>query len=326
MKNKRKKLDERVKKSAVNNQWMRNVLKSMGYTSVDLVRDLLPSTGNFVIDNKDNMMNLAQGIRSNMSPRRLINNQFKNLPQVKAMDEFMKNMKDDLRTGNFNNVDREMEFDDSGIDFGFGSFDDDMFGGTLEFVEEDEGDNGGGESPTFIDTMPLARAINSSTEATVGAIVTAANQQMAFDNEKMIFDTRAYNAMLSGMNDINDNLATLVKFNAESTAKYHAASMQFYEEALELIKSRDKKQEDMEIKDSINDLFDSRGNIRIQDYLGHVKGNIGKMKDESLELSMMFDNILDPANIALMAKNPIGYLTKLSFGKIVPAMTRASLK
>ena len=326
MKNKRKKLDERVKKSAVNNQWMRNVLKSMGYTSVDLVRDLLPSTGNFVIDNKDNMMNLAQGIRSNTSPRRLINNQFKNLPQVKAMDEFMKNMKDDLITGNFNNVDREMEFDDSGMDFGFGSFDDDMFGGTLEFVEEDEGDNGGGESPTFIDTMPLARAINSSTEATVGAIVTAANQQMALDNEKMIFDTRAYNAMLSGMNDINDNLATLVKFNAESTAKYHAASMQFYEEALELIKSRDKKQEDMEIKDSINDLFDSRGNIRIQDYLGHVKGNIGKMKDESLELSMVFDNILDPANIALMAKNPIGYLTKLSFGKIVPAMTRASLK
>ena len=97
MKNKRKKLDERVKKSAVNNQWMRNVLKSMGYTSVDLVRDLLPSTGNFVIDNRDNMMNLAQGIRSNMSPRRLINNQFKNLPQVKAMDEFMKNMKEDLR-------------------------------------------------------------------------------------------------------------------------------------------------------------------------------------------------------------------------------------
>ena len=116
MKNKRKKLDERVKKSAVNNQWMRNVLKSMGYPSVDLVRDLLPSTGNFVIDNKDNMMNLAQGIRSNTSPRRLINNQFKNLPQVKAMDEFMKNMKDDLRTGNFNNVDNSFDIQDREVE------------------------------------------------------------------------------------------------------------------------------------------------------------------------------------------------------------------
>ena len=31
-------------------------------------------------------------------------------------------------------------------------------------------------------------------------------------------------------NAINDNLATLVRFNAESTAKYHAASLKFYEE------------------------------------------------------------------------------------------------
>ena len=334
MKNKRKKLDERVKKSAVNNQWMRNVLKSMGYTSVDLVRDLLPSTGNFVIDNRDNMVNLASGIRSNMSPRRLINNQFKNLPQVKAMDEIMKNMKDDLRTGNFNNVDREMQFDDSGMDFGFGSFDDDdMFGGSLQFFDEEDGsgvefsdDNGGNQPTTVIDTMPLARAINSSTQATVGAIVTAANQQMAVDNEKLIFDTRAYNAILSGMNDINDNLATLVKFNAESTAKYHAASMEFYEQALELLKSSEKKQEELEIENSINDLYDSRGNVRLKDYLGHVKGNIGKLKDESLELSMIFDNVLDPANLSLIAKNPIGFLTKMSFNKIVPAVTRASLK
>ena len=330
MKNKRKKLDERVKKSAVNNQWMRNVLKSMGYTSVDLVRDLLPSTGNFVIDNRDNMVNLANGIRANVSPRRLINNQFKNLPQVKAMDEIMKNIKDDLRSGNFNNVDREMEFDDSGMDFGFGSFDDDdLFGGSVQFFDEDEdgnSDNNDGQPTTFIDTMPLARAINSSTQATVGAIVTAANQQMALDNEKMIFDTRAYNAMLSGMNDINDNLATLVKFNAESTAKYHAASMEFYEQALELLKSNEKKQEELEIENSINDLYDSRGNVRLKDYLSHVKGNMGKMKDESLELSMIFDNVLDPANLSLIAKNPIGFLTKMSFNKIVPAITRASLK
>ena len=169
-----------------------------------------------------------------------MNAQFKNIPGLKTVDEVFKNIKEDIKSGNLNNKDRENSFGNFGdSDFDFG-FDSDMFGGddVVEFLDDESPVN---QPPTIIDTMPLARAINSSTEATVTTMMAVADQQMAIETEKLLFNHRSSNAMLEGLTTINDNLATLVKFNSESTTQYHAASMKFYEEMTKMMEKTIKK-------------------------------------------------------------------------------------
>ena len=116
------------------------------------------------------------------------------------------------------------------MDFNFGVFDE---SDKLDFIDENENENEDdkqNQPVNVIDTLPLAKMINAGTEATVSTIVDVADQQMAIESEKLMFDHKSTKAVLGGLNAINDNLATLVKFNAESTAKFHAASLKFYEE------------------------------------------------------------------------------------------------
>ena len=321
MAKKKIKVDKRVKKMANNSTWTRNMLKSMGFTAIDLVKDLMPNTAEFANSNTQ-VNDIIKDVRRNITNRKVMNAQFKNIPGLKTVEDTFKNIKEDLKSGNFNNKDRENSFGgfgDSDFDFGFN---DDMFSddGGVEFLD-DEPSN---QPPTIIDTMPLAKAINNSTEASVNTMIAVADQQMAIETEKLLFSHRSSTAMLEGMTAINDNLATLVKFNSDSTAKYHAASMKFYEEMTSMMEKNNKKDDDFNW-DSVNDVFDSSGNIKISEYIGRIKSNMKDKKDESM-WGFFLDTLTNPMMIEGMVKNPIGAVTRVLIPGLVNSTIKTSLK
>ena len=234
------KLDNRVKKMANTSNYARNVLKSMGFTAVDIVKDLMPNTSEFINNNSD-VTGLIRDVRSNITKRKTMGMQFNNIPALKEVETAFKNIKEDIKSGNFNNVDRENNSNPFGddMDFGFGDMFSDDDGG-VEFLDDEPSSMS--NPPTIIDTMPLAKMIGASTEATVNTLIAVADQNMAIETEKILFNNKYSNAMLEGLTTMNDNLATLVRFNADSTAQYHAASMKFYEDSIELMKKAYKQQ------------------------------------------------------------------------------------
>jgi hypothetical protein len=319
MSKKKIKLDRRVKKMANNSNWTRNMLRSMGFTATDLVKDLMPNTAEFAQSNSQ-VTDIIKDVRRNITNRKVMNAQFKNIPGLKTVDEVFKNIKEDIKSGNLNNKDRENSFGNFGdSDFDFG-FDSDMFGGddVVEFLDDESPVN---QPPTIIDTMPLARAINSSTEATVTTMMAVADQQMTIETEKLLFNHRSSNAMLEGLTTINDNLATLVKFNSESTTQYHAASMKFYEEMTKMMEKTVKKDYDDYDWSSVNDVFDSSGNVKISEYINRIKSNIKDKKDESM-WGFFLDNLTNPMMIEGMVKNPIGTITRV----LVPGLVNSTVK
>lgn len=322
------KVQDRIKKSPAANEWMRNVAKSMKITTFDVVTDLMPNTSDFLQYNKSDTIDMLRDMRTNTGTRQMINRQFKNIPQIKAANNALKNAMSDIKSGNLNNRARELDFDDDDTDYGFGIFDE---SDQLEFIDDEPENNN--KPVTVIDTMPLAKMINNSTEATVNTMIAVADQQMAIESEKLMYNHKSTSSILGGLSAINDNLATLVKFNAESTAKYHAASLKFYEDTADYIKRANdllKKQEQKEKEESIgkysDDLFTYTGGVKLNNYMKIIKKNIRDMKDENAMVASIADSLTDPDTLKAMTKNPIGALMSIATKSIIPAATQLTVK
>lgn len=319
------KVQNRIKKSSANSQWFQNVAKSMGFTAADLVKDLMPNTNDFLSYNSADAMNMLSDMRTRASSRQMLTRQFKNIPQIKAAEKAMENIKADLMSGNFNNKTREKEYDfDDDMDYGFGDFSD----GGVEFIDNEETPVNQTHNTTVINNLPLAKVIHANTEATVDTMINIAEQQMAIESEKLLFNHKSTNSILGGLGSINDNLATLVKFNAESTAKYHAASIKFYEESLELLKkSNNTSNNDINNEnDLFGGLYTYNGAINLKQYKKIVSDNIKELRNENTMMSEFLDNFKDPMVLNKIAKNPIGTITSISLKTMIPTAIKASLK
>ena len=324
------KVQNRIKKQKPDNQWFQNVAKSMGFTAADIVKDLLPNTNDFLEYTASDTFKMISDMKSNMSSRQMVNRQFKNIPQIKIANDAIKNMKSDLMSGKLYNKSRSEEFDFDDMDFGFGAFDDED---GMSFIDDDN-DSGSSEDKTthqtVINTLPLAKMINNSTEATVSTMVAVAEQQMAVESEKLLFNHRSTNSILGGLSAINDNLSTLVRFNADSTAKYHAASLKYYEESLEYIKNAGKKSTgnntSEEAEEYARDIYTYKGNLIASEYKKIIKDNIKELREENAMLSDTLNILTDTSTIKDMAKNPIGTIMNIGIKSMIPAITKSSMK
>ena len=315
-----------------NNQWFINVGKSMGFTATELVKELMPVTENFIDTNASDTKEMIAEFRENFGGKKALMTQIKRLPHIKIANEALQNAKADFKSGNFYNK-REMSFDDD--DFSMGGID--PFGDDdgLMFDDDDDFEFSGVQRSgdvNVIDTMPLARVVNAGTAATVNTMVNVAEQQMAIELEKMTMSHRTSAMMENGMNMINANLATLVKFNSDSTANYHAASIKYYEESLELLKNlndgisgKRKEDDNKALDDSLDDLYTSEGNIKIKAYANRIKSNLEDAKDENMFLSMASTVLSDTTLIKQFASNPIGTMMKMVGKGLLPKATKAAL-
>ena len=320
------KIQHRIKKHPVGNAWLQNVAKSMKVTTFDVVTDLMPNTTDFLQYNTSDTIDMVRSMRTNMGSRQMVNNQFKNIPQIRAANDALKNAMKDLKSGNLNNKAREQEFDFDDMDYGFGMFDEND---KLEFID-DETNN---KPVTIIDTMPLAKALNNSTEATVTTMINVAEQQMAIESEKLMFNHKSTNSILGGLSAINDNLSMLVKFNADSTAKFHAASLKFYEDTADyinrantLLKKQEQKEKEELMSKYEDDLFTYTGGVILKRYSKTIKKNIEAIRDENAMLASVFDSLTDPDTLKGLTKNPLGTIMNMTVKHVIPAATQMTVK
>ena len=310
--NKGKDIKDRIKKQVPSNDWFLNVGKSMGFATQELIQELMPNTSSTVDWNKNviNIADMVQDIRDNNGIRKMFGKQLGNIPAFKVAQEGWSNAKADFKSGNLYNQNRAMGLNDDG-EFSFDDFSFDN--GGVEFIDDDdsggdepvENSSGGGRPPvTVINTMPLAKAISSSAEANVNAIAALGQQQFAMESEKLMMNKQTFDASMSALNSINENLALLVQFNSDSTAKYQAAALKYFEQSLELM---EKPEEDKKKKNLWNP-FTAEGGLKLDEYAEVVKENIKDIKDSNIALSTMYDLFDNPEMLKGFSDNPIGTL------------------
>ena len=322
-------IKDRVKKVMPENEWLKNVSKSLGFASLDVVKELIPNTASTVNWNKNviNPAELIRTVRDNNGVRNMFNKQIKNLPHLKMMQEAKANALADLRSGNIYNQNRGLGMTDDGeFDFSFedtGDFeiiDDDGSGGNFDTSDEDRG----GRPPvTVINTMPLAKAMATSTEATINTMTAIAEQNVSLETEKMMMDRQTFNATIGALDTINSNLALLVQFNSDSTAKYQAAALKYFEESLAAM---EKPEEEKKPKGKIFNPFTAEGGIKLDDYAQIIKENLADIKDSNIALSGMYDFFKNPELFDGLIKNPLGFMMSEGMKKLIPKAMKSSLK
>lgn len=292
---KRMKLQQRIKKIPVNSDWFVNVAKSMGFASMDMIKEMMPNTYDMIENNASTAMDLVRDMRRNISPRNITSNEIGKIPHVALAKNALSNALEDIKSGNIYNMDRAMSIDESdlgsdmGLDLGFMDDDDDFSLGTdddlgIEDINEDIDSSNVTKNVTVnnnrtvhnvIDMMPLANVVQGSTEATIQAISAATEQTMAVETEKIIFNHRVMQNITGRLEAINDNTAELVKFHGDSTSKYYASAISYFEQTTTFLKENLTKptpKKDFE-KDStlFGSVYTPEGNIDLEAFIKRVK-------------------------------------------------------
>ena len=322
-------IKNKIKKMVPQNEWLINVTKSLGFANLEVIKELMPNTASTVSWNKNvvTSSDLIQNIRSNNGVRNMFNKQMGNLPHVKMAQEMKSNALADLKSGNFYNSNREMGLDDNGeFDFSF-----DM-GGDFEFIDDDGGGSSSEDTSdesqsnsrppiTVINTMPLAKTIASGTEATVNTMAAISDQNMAVETEKIMMTRHNFNATMNALSSINENLALLVQFNSDSTAKYQAAALKYFEESLSVAK----EPEEEEQRKRLLNPFTAEGGIKLDEIAEVIKENLADIKDSNVALSGIYDMFKNPELLSGFVKNPLGFLMTEGIKKAIPNVLKSSL-
>ena len=340
-----------IRRKDSGNQWFKNVAKSLGYTSTELITDLAPSTVDMVKSNgtflSDSIAELRQ-LRSGGGSRILDALNIKE--QADIAKEALRNARDDLKSGNINNQSRRNKaIEDS---FGMGDFGDDDFG--LVDIDIDDSDDVGtvvkdkaGEPAVIVprvnvNVIPPAMTANNpmlkSMTRQTSTIANTAKAQMQ-QTEKIAsaqfgVNFRFQTNMTDAIGAVNNNLSLLVQFQNDSMSKYIGASLKYYEESLQSMQTSMKHLQMMMPekdprkgpKENPMDNVISGGGFNLQGYVGEVRKNVKNQFEVNPILSavkMMFD---DKNTLRDLAQSPLSFISTKIVTTVLPKFFQESMR
>ena len=320
------------KKTTPPSEWFKNVAKSIGYSSSEVIREITPNTHSFIADNYSYGKELAENFRDAKENSKSVAEMLNLGSQMNTLNTAVKNAIDDIKTGKIYNKERAEAFDD-----------DDEFGAFLN----GDFDIGGGESssdtsskPTVINNVKVTRDDNKLVSAVTSA--TEANLQgtkaLLKQNKDMATATIAVNHQLAmqmtkGLETINTNISQLVNFQNDSMAKYIGASIQYYDESLKVMKesldklvamapapTRDRKQR----FDGYDAVFGG-GSFSLEGYVQNIKRNLEKAKDENMLIQGISSFLEQEDTLERLAKSPLTFVADFATKKIIPMAVRETV-
>jgi hypothetical protein len=340
-----------VKKSSPSQlSWFKNVAKSLGYTSTELITTLAPSMGEFITENKDYAKELATDLREMKDKNKRFTSLFDSNAQMGIAKDALKNALDDIKTGKIYNRDRQDSlYDDDfdmGGDDGFGMGDFSFEGGE---VSVDLDGDGKSESSTVVPNInirnvqppmtrnnPMVKAVQQQSEITLRAAQANQDTQTSLAASQAMLSRKIGASTISGVQSINDNLSLLVNFHSDSMSKYIGASLKYYEDSLQTlnntlteIKRTNGSGEQVEKekkKDPTEDLFLVNGGLNLKGYMDNIKKNIGKEFSENMFLSpikMMFE---DTDTLKMLAASPLSFISTKIVTTLIPQMLQSSIE
>jgi len=317
--------------------WFKNVAKSLGYASYDVVKDKMPFVMATFEDNKSIITDTKQLLRSNRgSTTRLAN--ILGTTAAKNIDSFKiggKNALEDFKSGKIYNKARETEailgtggFDDFDDIFSDGYTDDDI---SVE-IEETESDK-----PNIIinsninENNPMVTAIKGQSDLILETAKVTSKQNAIIADVQLKSMSNFVQQLHGGLTTINENVSRVVDFNSNHMTSYVGASLKFYDTQISLMGDvitelkkmtavTGKKEVD-KYQSPIDDVMGDYGGFSLSNYFKLVKKQLNNALDGTMfggTLKTMFgteDAFLELVN------NPLAIIPKTVISKMIPEMT-----
>lgn len=334
------------KKSQSALKWFNNVGKSLGYSSMDLIEELLPSTMEFTKSNVEAAKDVYNVLKQSRVSGQKINRSLNSDSTISSSKDMIKNALNDLKTGKFYNKERQEKvsgFDDEDFsfsdDFSFDDSDDDLFNedsfkdSKVNLTKNVTINN---LAPNLSKNSPLMKVMEGNTKAILQSAESTNAVNISLASNKMIMDRKFSNSILSGLNVINENLSLLVNFQSDSMTKYISASLKYYEDNLKVLNdtlteikktSTDQQLNSSNMNDNPFDMaLNARGSLNVKGYMDLVKKNLDTAIRENPSLSMLKDMFDDKDAMKYMMASPLSFITSKLITVMVPNALRKSLE
>lgn len=327
-----------VKKTQLRNDWMKNVGRSLGMTTTEMLSDIMPASIEFATSTFETVTDVYNDLRDNRVNGKRVLSALNLEDQYNLGVQGLKNALEDIKSGKIYNKERiEKLYSDGDEDFGLTDF---------EF-DEDGFEDSGDETSTQ-DTSPKVKinasikdnagviaSINAQSEIiaqTTEATITANKQNMA---NTMIFNQRHSSMVMKGFETINDNLGLLINFYSDNMTKYIHASINYYDQSLghlgatlEEIKKltfREENPEKKEVKDDWDNVLLGYGGLNVKGYFEMVKKNFNNAVDEDLVLSSMKSFLSDKDTLSYLMASPLSSISSMIVKNLVPGVLQSAL-
>ena len=310
-------------------KWLKNATMSIGVSLKDVGAEMMPTTFESVSNvttEFSSMYSFLKDFKSDGGVQNLTN-AFNNNEYTTMIKTAFSNIKSDLKSGNLNNKDREMEafLGDSG------DISDDEYSYNDEFDTSIEGEYsedeisfaGDGVSPDVI-----ADTFVAQTQAMTSGLKGVAEVNYALGRTQLQLSKESFIQVGQGLQAINDNLALLVNYNNDVITAYTQTSLKYYDDHMAVVKEQLELQQklltpnappkdDEEYKeDPASDLL--YGGLSLEKLGNVIKANFKDYSDSNLALSMAKMTFGNTDMLKPMLANPLGFATQSIISSVIP--------
>ena len=321
-------------KNSGSSQWFKNVSKSLGYASAELISEISPATMEFATTNSELIKETYKAMKSAKQGTKKISTLFKENDTYKTAKSALDNAIADIKTGKFYNKERQDKVFSDGEEFSM-----------EDFSFEDDSDNEDGSTSVkagnisftpLIDNSAMAEAIDRQTESLLKSSKVQNEINTSISTNNLLANQAMANRLVSGLQTINDNLSLLVNFQSNSMTKYIGASIKYYDDNLKVnneILNEYKKvtaapfsiPKTNQPENQINDLLLSNGGLDLKAYGKHVRKQVGKAVDNNAFLAPIKELFSDDDTLKFMAASPLSFIATKVVTSLIPGMFKSAM-
>lgn len=332
------------------NSWLSNAAKSLGYSSLDVLSEILPNTINMSKNALESSQDLINDFKDFKTVKSRLSQTMENNVYLDLMKEWKTNAVDDLKTGKFYNKERQDEAFNEDIDMDFDVGDDSDFdssmsskdGSTSVSMTRKSGDNQEVDMITVNTNIngdnPMVGAVQNQTKLAIQS--SSASMELSKRNQLMTIQALQQMGQNVGglLTSINSNVISISKDTTEMLSRHLSISSKYYDDSMKLFTDIHKELQDMNSKTKLSgdvnnpnvkvreyqdvmDIF-SGGSVDFKAYMGLVKKQWETTSDSNLFLSAFKNIASQPDVLGMMAKNPLKFVADSAIKKVIPGMVK----
>lgn len=222
--------------------YIKNVGKSVGYSTVKVIKDMNPVFSDFAETNGELVSDMYKSIKKLKKNSKQIPNMVMESNYGKFAKTYLENLTSDIKTGKFYNKERIDKYDNEaaskmmGMDDNDFNFEDmnDSFSSLDEMDSWDDDEISSNEMMDIVGEK-TSNAIANSMARTAEYIVEGTTQSNRAIYNRM---NDIYGGLHSGMATINQNISKMIEFSGETVVSHFENSKTFYEEITRLDQER----------------------------------------------------------------------------------------
>lgn len=292
------------KSNKLKTNWLSNALRSTGSIMGSEISTYIPSITAVANSGLDTGRKINNAVHSGSVKKTLSNNRY-----LKAANTAFKNALDDIKTGNFDNMDRTMQaytggssIDDSDID---------LDSGDVNVTVNDSGAS-----------FAIAKQLQKNQESSLKTNKASVDAVIAVQSASIAQTAALGEQILDQLNGINSNLSALVAFNNDTMASFASSAMAFYDKIGKQMTGENDQRNRRSDPYNRSNLFGAKRALDPSAYKKMLKNNFQRVMAGTPASDLLS---MDDTTLEALASNPIGMAGSMLAGYMVPSILKSTL-